>query len=61
MKKITGLGLFLAVIGGSAMAAGVSGIAEDGKSASGKTIYKVTCCDESAFGSIGQVANGTTL
>ncbi|HBS27686.1 MAG TPA: hypothetical protein DD827_11305 [Gammaproteobacteria bacterium] len=45
MKKVIGLGTVIALAAGVAMAASVSGISENGKSASGKTMYKITCSD----------------
>jgi hypothetical protein len=49
VKKTIILGVTLAFTAGTAMAAGVSGISENGKSASGKTMYKITCTDGDSF------------
>lgn len=47
--KIIGLGVALVLTAGASIAAGVSGISENGKSASGKTMYKITCTDGKSF------------
>lgn len=48
MKKSLALGAALAVIA-TAGVAGVSSISEDGRSASGKTMYRVSCTNGQSY------------